>query len=148
MIVTLYMMKNWRNSNTRCRKMDVDQYVNILLKGWKLQRFPPIVNEDDKGVIDRKMKKESKKVQNNDHLQKYKVKKVASVYKENAELWFLAEKGDIEAIKYMLKDELQNIVYDRKFCYQISKGETALHIAAKNGHKGLTEFLISKNGSR
>ena len=43
-----------------------------------------------------------------------------AVYKENAELWFLAEKGDIEAIEYMLKDELQNIVYDRKFCYQIS----------------------------
>ena len=26
----------------------------LLLKGWKLQRFPPIVEEDDKGVIDEK----------------------------------------------------------------------------------------------
>lgn len=26
----------------------------LLLKGWKLQRFPPIIEEDDKGVIDAK----------------------------------------------------------------------------------------------
>ena len=119
----------------------------LLLKGWKLQRFPPIVNEDDKGVIDMKdeKKKSPKKSPEQRSFAKVQGEKGRqAVYKENAELWFLAEKGDIEAIEYMLKDELQNIVYDRKFCYQISKGETALHIAAKNGHKGLTEFLISK----
>ena len=44
----------------------------------------------------------------------------------------------------MLQDERQNIRYDRDFCYKIAKGETALHIAAKRGHKELAELLIAK----
>ena len=44
----------------------------------------------------------------------------------------------------MLQDERQNIRYDRDFCYKIAKGETALHIAAKRGHKELAELLIEK----
>lgn len=66
------------------------------------------------------------------------------MFTENAELWFLAEKGDIEAIRVMLRDERQNIQYDRQFCYKIAKGETALHIAAKRGHKELAQLLIKK----
>ena len=46
----------------------------------------------------------------------------------------------------MLQDERQNIQYDRDFCYKIAKGETALYIAAKRGHKELAELLIEKGG--
>ena len=48
----------------------------------------------------------------------------------------------------MLQDERQNIQYDRDFCYKIAKGETALHIAAKRGHKELAELLIAKGWDR
>ena len=43
----------------------------------------------------------------------------------------------------MLQDERQNIQYDRDFL-QNMKGETALHIAAKRGHKELAELFIAK----
>eukprot|EP00945_MAST-04E_sp_MAST-4E-sp1_P006706 g6706.t1 len=63
-------------------------------------------------------------------------------YAENAELWFLAQAGLLDDVMRVLTDK--RTLYDREFCYEIDKQETALHIAALHGHKELTEYLIKQ----
>ncbi len=121
----------------------------LIKKGWKLQRFPvkgftvSEVRERLPGAADENrmaLKGEAERYLKGSKSSPLRPRHAG--YAENAELWFLAQAGLLDDVMRVLTDK--RTLYDREFCYEIDKQETALHIAALHGHKELTEYLIKQ----
>ena len=67
----------------------------------------------------------------------------ATMY-ENQLLYFSCEDGNFEDVKYRLEACKHETAYDRHFVHDETKGETAIHGAAKFGHGHICKYLLSK----